>query len=305
METVISTGGSRMRIQSRDGLYAFLFLLPALLLGGVFFAYPILNTIWLSFNKVDRFGRIEEFVGVSNFGRVLAEAAFRESLWRTLQWTIGVVAITTVLALFLAVMLNRSFPGRAMVRGLLLLPWAASLVVTTLLWRWMANPDFGAIGRAAESLGLNVGRVEWLANPQLSFPLMMWIAIWVSLPPTTLIILAGLQSIPADIYEAASLDNASGLRVFFDMTLPMLRPILALSILLNVIFVFNSFPIIWVLTEGGPAGQTNTLVTYMYTLGFRLYDMGGAAAVSVIMFGLLLAFAIFHTRFFSKSNLEA
>lgn len=300
----MKTREPRARFLSRETLQAVLFLLPALVLGGVFFAYPILNTIWLAFNKVDRFGRVEEFVGIGNFGRILGEQAFRESLWRTLQWTVGVVAVTTILALFLAVMLNRKFPGRAIVRGLLLLPWAASLVVTTLLWRWMANPDFGAIGRAAESMGLNVGRVEWLANAELSFPLMMWIAIWVSLPPTTLIILAGLQSIPADIYEAASLDNAGGFRTFLDMTVPMLRPILALSILLNVIFVFNSFPIIWVLTEGGPAGQTNTLVTYMYTLGFRLYDMGGAAAVSVIMFGLLLAFAIFHTRFFWKSNLE-
>lgn len=301
----MGTRGSRTRISSRESLAALLMLLPALLLGGIFFAYPILNTIWLSFNDVDRFGRVEDFVGLDNYFRVIADEAFQASLWRTLIWTIGVVAITTGLALFLAVMLNRRFPGRAIVRGLLLLPWAASLVVTTLLWRWMANPDFGAIGRASELVGLDLGRVEWLANAQLSFPLMMWIAIWVSLPPTTLILLAGLQSIPGEIYEAASLDNARGMRTFIDMTLPMLRPLLALSILLNVIFVFNSFPIIWVLTEGGPAGQTNTLVTYLYTQGFRLYDMGGAAAVSVVMFLLLLTFAIVHTRFAWKSNLES
>ena len=150
--------------------------------------------------------------------------------------------------------------------------------------------------RLAELLPVEVGRLDWLANPSLSFPLMIWIGIWASIPPTTLIILAGLQSLDRNLQEAGALDGARGIRAWFDITLPMLRPVLAVSILLNVVFVFNSFPVIWGLTEGGPAGRTDTLVTYLYKLGFKLYDMGGAAAVSVIMFLVLLVFALVYTR---------
>jgi multiple sugar transport system permease protein len=168
--------------------------------------------------------------------------------------------------------------------------------VTTLLWQWMAHPDFGALNHLLSWTGLSHERIEWLANPSLSFPLMIWIAIWVSTPPTTLMLLAGLQSIDTSLYEAAALDGSRRWWSFWDITLPLLRPVFAVSILLNVIFVFNSFPIIWVLTEGGPAGETDTLVTYLYKQGFRLYEMGSAAAVSVVIFAILLAFALVHTK---------
>jgi multiple sugar transport system permease protein len=178
----------------------------------------------------------------------------------------------------------------------MMLPWSASLVITTLLWRWLAHPDFGGVNHLLRDVGITQARIDWLANPNQSFPLMIWIAVWVSIPSTTLMLLAGLQSVLPDLYEAAALDGARGMRRFLDFTLPLLRPIFAVSILLNVIFVFNSFPIIWVLTQGGPAGATDTLVTYMYKIGFTYYQMGQAAAVSVIIFFILLIFALIHTR---------
>ncbi|MBV9281992.1 MAG: sugar ABC transporter permease, partial [Chloroflexi bacterium] len=189
-------------------------------------------------------------------------------------------------------------------RSLLMLPWAASLVVTTLMWRWMAHPDFGALNHLLAWSGITSARIDWLANSNLSFPLMIWIAVWVSIPATTLMLLAGLQSIPTDVYEAAALDGARGWHTFLDMTLPLLRPIFAVSILLNVIFVFNSFPIIWVMTQGGPAGATDTLVTYLYKLGFTFYQLGEAAAVSVIIFFILIIFALVHTRLMWKDVLK-
>jgi multiple sugar transport system permease protein len=273
-----------------------LLLLPAAALALTFLLYPIATTLWLSIHDVDEFGRLLGFTGFDNYVALWQDPAFRGSLVRTVMWTIGTVAITTILSLYLAVVLNEHFPGRAIVRSLLMLPWSASLVITTLLWRWLAHPDFGAVNHLLHSVGLTQARIDWLANPDLSFPLMIWIAVWVSIPSTTLMLLAGLQSVLPDIYEAAALDGARGLRRFLDFTLPLLRPILAVSILLNVIFVFNSFPIIWVLTQGGPAGATDTLVTYLYRLGFTYYQMGQAAAVSVIIFLILLIFAIIHTR---------
>lgn len=211
------------------------------------------------------------------------------------MWTVAIVGVTTAISLFLAVVLQEKFRGRGLVRALMLLPWATGLVIVALLWRWMANPDFGVIGHVMSATGLVPQRVEWLANPSLSFPLMIWAGVWASIPFTTLVLAAGIQSIDPDLYEAAALDGAKAWRSFLDITLPQLRPVLAVSILLNVIFVFNSFPIIWVMTEGGPAGQTDTLITLLYRMGFRLYDLGGAAAVSMVIFLILLVFAVLHT----------
>lgn len=288
-----ATAPKRRRLT--DGQAAIIFLAPTTLLAGVFMLYPIVNTVVMSLYRVDQFGRFRSFKGLENYADVLTDSDFIEALWRTFVWTAGVVAITTVLALFLAIILNRHFPGRALSRALLLLPWATGLVVVGLLWRWMSHPDFGAINHLLASFGLN-WRLEWLAEPNLSFPLMIGIGIWASVPPTTLILLAGLQSIDGDCLEAAALDGARGWRALWDFILPLLRPVLAVSILLNVVAVFNSFPIIWTMTQGGPAGATDTLVTYLYKLGFRLYKVGDAAAVSMIIFFILLAFAIVHTR---------
>lgn len=283
-------------MRRRDTRVAALLLLPAATLGAVFMLYPILNTFWMSLNKVDQFGRYKRFAGVDNYTKLFASDAFQDAFVRTVVWTLAVVGVTTFISLFLAAVLDKPFRGRGIARGLLLLPWAASLVVSTMLWRWMANPDLGILNDLLRSLGMEVGRLDWMANPDLSFPLMIWIGIWASVAPTTLILLAGQQAIDRNLSEAAALDGARGFRAWFDITLPMLRPVLAVSILLNVVFVFNSFPIIWGLTEGGPAGKTDTLVTYLYKVGFKLYDMGTAAAVSVIMFGVLLVFALLHTR---------
>lgn len=294
-DTETAAARPRARRRLSDGQAAVIFLAPATALAGVFMLYPIANTVVMSLFRVDQFGVYRAFRGLDNYLALLSDSAFIAALWRTIVWTVGVVVVTTVLSLLLAVVLNRRFNGRALARALLLLPWAASLVVTGLLWRWMSQPDFGAINHLIATFGFPM-RLEWLAQPGLSFPLMVGIAIWASVPPTTLILLAGLQSIDRDLYEASALDGARGWWTFWDFTLPLLRPVLAVSILLNVVFVFNSFPIIWTMTEGGPAGATDTLVTYLYKLGFRLYNVGGAAAVSMVIFVILLAFAVVHTR---------
>ncbi len=270
-----------------------------------FICYPIGMTFWMSLNDVDQFGRFKGYRGLSNYVELIGDAVFRQATWRTIVWTVAIVGITTLISLFLAVALQQKFRGRLLVRALILLPWATGLVIVSLLWRWMAHPDFGAIGNLMISLGITDARVEWLANPDLSFPLMIWVGIWASIPFTTLVLSSGLQAIDTDLYEAAALDGARAWRSFLDITLPQLRPVLAVSILLNVIFVFNSFPIIWVMTEGGPAGATDTLITLLYRKGFRLYDMGGAAAISVIIFFILLGFAVLHTRLMWRNVLKS
>ena len=295
---------TRLTQAQREMWAAFLFLTPATLLLTIFMFYPILNTLWLSLHRVDQFGRILSFVGADNYFDQFASEAFRSSLWRSIVWTAGIVSFTSLLALFLANVLNGQFRGRAVVRGLILLPWAASLTINTVIWRWIAHSDFGVLNHILRSLGILDARFDWLANPSYSFPLMIWIGIWVSIPSTTIFLLAGLQSIPADLYEAARVDGARPLALFYYVTLPLLRPVLVVTILLNTIYSFNSFPIIWVLTEGGPAGKTDTLITHLYKNGFRLYEMGAASAVSVIVFAILLIFAIAYTSLSWKEVAE-
>jgi multiple sugar transport system permease protein len=300
----IATPVAMSRRRLSDSHAAIVFLAPATLLAVLFMLYPILDTIAMSLYRVDQFGRFRAFRGIDNYTDLLASSGFRGAFVRTIIWTAGVVIVTTVVSLFLAVHLNGRFRGRALARALLLLPWATGLVIVGLLWRWMAQPDFGAINHLFATFGVTDQRLEWLGDPHLSFPLMVWIAIWASIPPTTLMLLAGLQAIDRDLYEAAALDGARGFATFRDFTLPLLRPVLAVSILLNVVFVFNSFPIIWTMTEGGPAGATDTLVTYLYTQGFRLYNVGSAAAVAIFIFLILLAFAVVHTRLMWRNVLR-
>ena len=279
-----------------DRLAAWLFLMPAGALVAGFICYPIALTLWMSLNDVDQFGRFNGFRGLGHYATLIADPLFIDAAWRTIIWTLAIVVITTLISLFLAVVLQQKFRGRSIVRGLLLLPWATGLVIVSLLWRWMAHPDFGAIGHLVNAIGFPTLRVEWLGNPELAFPLMIWVGVWASIPFTTLVLAAGIQAIDTDLYEAATLDGARAWRLFTDITLSQLRPVLAVSILLNVIFVFNSFPIIWVMTEGGPAGATDTLITYLYRKGFRFYDVGLASACSVVVFLILLGFAVIHTK---------
>ncbi len=278
-----------------DVLTAIIFLMPASLLLLTFMFYPIANTFWLSLHEVNQFGRILSFKGLDNYTALLSNSSFLAALWRTFIWTVGVVGLTTVISLFLAVVLNGHFRGRTIVRGLILLPWAASLTINTVIWRWVAQSDFGVLNHILRTVGILHERFDWLATPSFSFPLMIWIGIWVSVPSSTVITLAGLQSIPEELYEAITLDGARPWNIFRDLTLPLLRPVLVVAVLLQTIYAFNSFPIIWVLTEGGPANETDTLITYLYKVGFRLYEMGKASAVSVIVFLILLVFAIAYT----------
>ena len=288
----------------RDVLAAVVLLLPATLLLLVFMFYPIVNTVWLSLHEVNQFGRIINFVGLDNYANLFSNSFFHGALLRTITWTVGVVGFTTVISLFLASVLNGRFPGRAFVRALILLPWAASLTINAVVWRWVAQSDFGVLNHILRSVGILRERFDWLATPEFSFPLMIWIGVWVSIPSSTIILLAGLQSIPPELSEAILLDGARPWDVFRNLTLPLLRPVLVVAVLLQTIYAFNSFPIIWVLTEGGPANQTDTLITYLYKVGFRLYEVGKASALSVIIFFILLAFAVVYTSISWKEVAE-
>jgi multiple sugar transport system permease protein len=280
----------------RRGLFPYLLILPSLALIALIFAYPVVDLVRTSLADVNRFGQIRGFAGLANYEFLFGDPVFIGSLWRTLVWTVGVVGGTILLSVPISLILSEDFYGRNVARTVILLPWAISLTMTAIVWRWALNGQYGMLNASLDGLGLLDRPVEWLATATTAFPFEIGIGILVSIPFTVSILLGGLASISPNLFEAAQIDGASPLGQFRHITSPLLRPFLGLATLLNVIYVFNSFPIIWVLTKGGPANGTDILVTYLYKLAFEFGDLGSAAAMSLVMFAILLAFSLAYAR---------
>ncbi|HEX6142051.1 MAG TPA: sugar ABC transporter permease [Geminicoccaceae bacterium] len=265
---------------------------PSLALAFFIIGYPLYDLINTSLHEVNRFGQLRGFAGLGHFRELFDDPLFWASFWRTVVWTVGVVAGTILISVPVALILNDDFIGRGLARVIVMLPWAISLAMTAIVWRWTLNGQAGMLNATLQGLGVLDRPVEWLARAETAFPIQIGIGILVSIPFTVTVFLGGLSSVPLDIYEAARIDGASGWQRFRHLTLPLLKPFLNIAIVLNIIYVFNSFPIIWVLTQGGPANQTDILVTYLYKLAFRFGRLGEASAVSLAMFAALLAFTI-------------
>jgi multiple sugar transport system permease protein len=270
----------------------FWLIAPSLLLALFVIGYPVFDLVRTASHEVNRFGQLRDFIGLAHFAGLFADQLFWDSLWRTLIWTGGVVLGTIAISVPVAMILNEDFAGRGLARVIVMLPWAISLTMTAIVWRWTLNGQAGMLNATLFQLGVIDRPIEWLATAQTAFPMQIAIGILVSIPFTTTVFLGGLSSVPEDIYEAARIDGATGWQRFRHLTLPLLRPFINIALVLNIIYVFNSFPIIWVLTQGGPANSTDILVTYLYKLAFRFGRLGEASAVSLVMFGALLAFTV-------------
>jgi multiple sugar transport system permease protein len=273
-----------------------LLILPSLLLAVAIILYPFFVIVRLSLSNVSPFGQLRGFVGWANYAGVLADPIFYGALWRTLVWTATVVGGTVLISVPVALVLQQEFYGRGIARTIVMLPWALSLAMAAVLWEWSFNADYGMINGILQDLGLISGPIHWMARADTAFPVEIGVGILVSIPFATTIFQGGLSSVPTDIYEAARIDGASGLQQFRYLTLPLLMPFIEIAMVLNVINVFNSFPLIWVMTEGGPDNATHILVTYAYQLAFSLGRPGPAAAVSVLMLAIVLAFTVVYLR---------
>lgn len=277
-------------------------ILPSLLLALFVISYPLYELINLSLSDVNRFGKIRGYIGLENFIYILEDPLFIDAALRTIVWTVAVVGGTILFSVPIAVILNTDFHGRGVARTILMLPWAISLPMTAIVWRWSLNGEFGMLNAALINLGLIDTPIVWLAQSALAFPVQIGLGILVSIPFTITIFLGGLSSIPQDLYEAAKMDGANLWQQFKRITYPLLRPFINMAIVLNVIYVFNSFPIIWVLTQGGPNNETDILVTYLYKQAFNFGHIGEASAVSIVMFSVLLVFTIFYARMVMKNE---
>ena len=270
---------------------------PALLLILAVVLWPAIEMLRTSVLDISISGVSRGFIGLANFQKLFANPDLPGILTRTLVWVVVVVGVSIVISLGLAALLNAAFPGRRLVRWALIVPWAASVVMTATIWRWMLDGFYGIINRILFDLGIIPTPVnDWLGTPAVAFWWLIVVAVFVSLPFTTYVILAGLQSIPTDIYEAARVDGATGRQAYRAITLPLLRPALLVAAIINMINVFNSFPIIWAMTGGGPGSQTDTTTTFMYKLAFRFQDIGQSAAMAVVNIVVILVFVLLYLR---------
>ena len=280
----------------RRSAMPWLLVAPSLALALAVILYPFYEILRLSVADVSRFGQVRGFVGTANFARVFADPVFLQALLRTLEWTAAVVGGTVLLSTCVALILQVDFWGRGLARTIIMLPWSISLSMAAIVWLWAFDGDHGMVNATLTQLGLLHSNVQWMARAETAFPVEIGVGILVSIPFTTTILLGGLSSIPGDIYEAASIDGASRVQAFRFLTLPLLRSFINIALVLNVIYVFNSFPIIWVMTKGGPDNATHILVTYLYEQAFYLGRPGPAAAVSLVMLAVVFAFTMLYVR---------
>ena len=269
----------------------YIWIAPSIILMAIFILVPIVFVFRMALSDVSKAGLIRGFNGVANFTKVLKSAAFGLVLKNTLVWTVAVVVLSTILGFVLALILNNQFKGRKVARAIVVFPWATTLVIQASVWNFIINTDYGTLNTLLIKLGILDHAVNWTSTPQIYFNWEIACGIFVTIPFVTFCVLSGLQSIDTTYYEAATVDGANYWQKLFKITLPLVRSSLTVSTVLNIIYVFNSFPIVWTMTKGDPANYTDTLVTYLYKLAFYNGRQGEAAAVSVIGFVILLVCA--------------
>ena len=269
----------------------YLWILPSIILMFIFIIIPIGFVFRMAFSKVTKAGLVKGFIGLGNFTKVVSSAKFALVLKNTVVWTILVVVLSTVLGFILALLLNNEFKGRKVARAIVVFPWATTLVIQASVWKFIIDVDYGALNTLLKSLDIISSNINWTPTPEAYFAWEIACGIFVTIPFVCFTALSGLQSIDSSYYEAAVVDGATYWQKLFNITIPLVKPSLTVATVLNIIYVFNSFPIVWTITKGDPASRTDTLVTYLYKLAFYNGKQGEAAAVSVIGFLILLVCA--------------
>ncbi|WP_136055453.1 sugar ABC transporter permease [Microbacterium sp. K24] len=291
---VIVTGVplSRRRRQLRKTTESYAFLSPTIILLLVLMIVPIIMVIGYSFQDNVILNKSPEFVGIANFVEILGDPGFWKATGNTLVFTIGSVIAHLILGLGFAMMLNSTLlhhAARAIFRALYVLPWLFTVAVIAVLWRMLLAPN-GVI-----NFLLNTD-IEWLASPQLALGTITFINIWAGYPFFMVSLLAGLQGIPGELNEAATVDGASAIQRFWNVTIPQLRPIIISLVLLDLIWTSQQFALIWMTTGGGPIDVTEVLSTFTYKLAFAKYDFSLAATSAVLVLLMSMVLAVFYVR---------
>jgi len=290
------TGG---HVLENERLLAFALLSPTVVLLGMFIAYPFVMGVWLSLTSTS-VGNIGEFVGARNFLKAWNDSIFQTAFKNTFIYTFWATIFKLSLGMWLALLLNRSFRGKRIVRASMLLPFIVPTVLSTFAWRWMFDPTFSVLNWLLYQSGFIVTKLPFLSDGTYG----MWCAItvntWRGMPFFAITLLAGLQTINPDLHEAASLDGANGWRRFWNVTWPLLKPVTLVVVVFSVIQTFSDFQLIYVLTGGGPANATHLLATYAYQIGVATGLLGEGAAISLFMLPILFVVVWLQLRYLRR-----
>ncbi|MDQ3403495.1 MAG: sugar ABC transporter permease [Actinomycetota bacterium] len=302
MTATVAPRRGRHRGFGGGGRDAWLLVLPALIPVVLVSVYPLVQGILLGFTDARAgLNQTATFNGVDNYTRLLENDLFWSSFRIGLIWAFGVTLLQFLASLGLALLLNLDLRLRWLARTLALVPWAMPPVIIAIMWKMMLNPTYGPINGTLRSLGLP-GDINWLGDFSTALPAVIVVGVWAGMPQTTITLLAGLQGVSADLHEAASIDGAGMWQRFWHVTLPALRPVIVAITSLDLIWNFNSFALVYVLTAGGPGGQTMLPMLFAYNEAFRYGNFGYAAALGNVMVVVIAAFLFFYLRGQARSR---
>ena len=282
---------SRLRRLEDERWLALALLTPTAVLLGLFIAYPFVEGVLLSLSST-RVGQPGEFVGLKNFHKIWNDSIFHTTMWNTFWYTGVTTVFKLALGLWLALLLNRHFRGKAIIRAFILLPFIIPTVLSTFAWKWMFDPTFSVINWTLFQLGLITTRINWLGDPDLAMTSIIVINIWRGVPFFAITLLAGLQTISPELHEAAAIDGARPWARFWHVTWPLLMPVTLVVVLFSVIQTFADFQLVYVMTGGGPANATHLFATYAYQLGIGTGLLAEGAAISLAMFPFLFVIVV-------------
>ena len=280
------------KLRRSEVLFGYVLIAPLLVWLAVTLVYPLMEAVRLSFTDAGIIGTTEEYVGLSNFRDVLEGDDFWPAVRRSATWAIGNAILQLGLGFAAALALQRSIHGGSVARTLIILPWIIPTVVLVIIWRWVLSGTFGIVNYLMESAGLIDEALAFFGSVDLAMPSLIFVNSWRWFPFLTLILLAGLQRVPRSEYEAAEIDGASEFQQFRFITFGYLRPLLIVVGLVSTLWSVNVFDIIWLLTQGGPSDRTQTLPVLIYNEGFKAFEMGKAAAQSILFLLLMLGFTL-------------
>lgn len=304
MSVIVSAKRSTKASRRGRGWLLPLFLLsPALVLLVGIVAYPIGRAVWLSFHRLEILRPdLTQYVALDNYRELFQDPVIRIALQNSVVWVVGVVLFQFLGGLTGALILNRRFPGRAAARGLALIPWATPSVLVALMWTWMLDGNYGLVNDLLVKAGILSRFQPWLAQPWSALPAVMLADVWQGIPFFAVMLLAALQAIPEDLFEAARIDGASAWRVFRHVTLPLLFPTILITTMLRMIWTANYMDLIMIMTGGGPGYSSLTVPLHAYYTAYKRLDFGYGSTIAIVQVAILAAAIVFYLRQLRKNE---
>jgi multiple sugar transport system permease protein len=283
-----------------EASFGYLLLVPAGALILVLVGIPFINALWLSFHKKLLGALDAPWIGLNNYATLLGDAAFWQAVRNTFVFTTGSIGAKLMIGLLIALVLNETLPMRGLWRSIVMLPYAMPTLVSVLVWKWMYNDVAGVLNYLVGGAHLSDHQILWLGDPNIAMPAVIAVNVWRGFPFFVITILAGLQTVPQELYDAAKVDGAGIWQRFRQVTIPGISPVVAVTTLFSAILTFNDFSIIWILTQGGPGNATNVLATLTYKIAIPGLELGKGVAVSVLMLPILVILIVLLNRFISR-----